>query len=139
MTGYEIAKTKINLTEKDSFLAKFLHKYGFQINPEKTAWCAAFINACEREAGNRGTNSLAAQSFLKYGDPVKEEDIQPGDIVIFSRGVHSWQGHVGYFESWSDDYVSGSAGLRVLGGNQDNKVCSKVYGKERLLGIRRSV
>ena len=28
------------------------------VDPETTAWCSAFVTACEREVGNPGTGSL---------------------------------------------------------------------------------
>jgi hypothetical protein len=59
-------------------------------------------------------------------------DAQTGDIVIFSRGSKSWQGHVGFFVK------TAGAMIEVLGGNQSDAVNIQRYAKSRLLGVRRA-
>lgn len=140
MTGYEIAKTKLGLHENkdtadlDRYIAKYVSAWkGLHVNT--TAWCAAFVNACEREAGNKGTGLLNARSFLTYGMPVKLEQAQPGDIVVFSRGGSTWQGHVAYYDGI--EISNGRTLIRTIGGNQSDSVSRGWYGSERLIGIRR--
>jgi uncharacterized protein (TIGR02594 family) len=111
--------------EKDNARLELFLKF----NPAKTAWCAGFVNAVEKECGREGTNKLNAQSYLKYGTVVDKPVL--GDIVVFKRGKLPWQGHVGYYISEDDDNIL------VLGGNQNNKVCYKYYPKASLLGYRR--
>ncbi len=94
----------------------------------KTAWCAGFVNAIEKKCGGKGTGKLNARSYLKYGTVVQNP--QPGDIVIFKRGL-PWQGHVAYYVSEITDST------RVLGGNQDNQVKYKYYPTSSVLGYRR--
>lgn len=99
-------------------------------NPATTPWCAGFVNAIEKACGRRGTGQLLARSYLNYGMPVADYP-RPGDIVVFTRGNSSWQGHVGYYVS-EDAY-----NVLTLGGNQSNKVCYKYYPKKDVLGYRR--
>ena len=139
MTGYDVAKSHLGLHEvKDRReLMKFMSAHGMVIDPSTTPWCAAFIGACERKAGKLGTGKYNARSYLTYGTPVKLKDAVKGDIVVFSRGGSSWQGHVTYFDGMDQD-SEGNTLLRVLGGNQRDSVCVSYYPLTRLLGIRRS-
>ena len=111
-------------------LNSYLKKYaGWNYNVATTPWCAAFVNACLGEAGIQGTGSFMARSFLKWGQKVTQP--QEGDIVVFKRGTGA-SGHVTFFVSDHDkDHIE------VLGGNQSDKVCIKLYRKDSLLGYRR--
>lgn len=98
---------------------------------DETAWCAAFVNSCLIEAGMKGTGKLNARSFLNWG--VNSKNPQVGDIIVFWRGSKSsWKGHVGFYVGESGKYV------KVLGGNQSDKVCIKNYPKKRILGYRKA-
>lgn len=135
MSGYKIAKSMIGLHEvKDNRVIKsFLKTAGVAnaIDPAQTAWCAAFVNACEKAIGNAGTMQLNARSYLKYGSPVDLKNAKAGDIVVFSRGGSSWQGHVAYFDGIENGLI------RTVGGNQSDSVSVGWYSKDRLLGVRR--
>ncbi len=142
MRGYDIAATMIGLheTKNNKEIAEFLKKHSvggdIAIDPSATAWCAAFINACERAAGHKGTGRLNARSFLEYGKEIKNKDAEEGDILIFTRGNSSWQGHVTYFDEFTQD-SEGHVIIKALGGNQQDSVCYSYYGLKDLLGIRR--
>lgn len=108
------------------------------VDPRRTEWCAAFINAVLNESGIPGSDTvseypLTARSFLKWGNKVPEP--MPGDIVIFPRGNEPWQGHVGFYISTV--YVKGVEYYQILGGNQNNKVTIELYRANRALGVRR--
>ena len=125
-TQIRTAKQFLNFHEKtDNVALKSL--LGF--NPATTPWCAGFINAIEKKCGREGTKKLLARSYLTYG----EKTVFPiiGDIVVFSRGNSSWQGHVGYYIKQDKDNVLS------LGGNQDDQVCYKYYSKNNVIGYRR--
>lgn len=113
-----------------AFFAKSGHP---EIKDDETAWCMAFVNAVLYESDITGTNSLLAKSMLKWagGEKVTGSP-QYGDIVVFHRGSpSSWQGHVGFFTKWDDQYVY------VLGGNQGDEVNITRYPRDRLAGIIR--
>ena len=106
------------------------------IDPAKISWCSAAINACEREVGHKGTGSLLAQSWLKWGTKVNPDDAQEGDVIIFHFPFNlAWQGHVGYFVEWDDEDNK----VKCLGGNQQNMVCYAEYIQDYIIGIRRAI
>lgn len=140
MKGFDVAKNHIGLQEvRDRSelikLFKLVAKNNdIVIDPSKTPWCAAWINYCERAAGKPGNGKLNARSFLTYGNKVEGDDAELGDILIFTRGSNTWQGHVCYFVDWDDDNNT----VICLGGNQSDMVCYTHYSQDRLIGIRRS-
>lgn len=127
---YDIAKSFLNKTETRDReeLREFFKIAKLKVDPAKTPWCAAFVNACLASCGIKGTGLLTARSFLKFGK--KTDTPQKGDIVVFKRGNSAWQGHVGFYVKET------GTGILTLGGNQSNKVCYQVYSKTSLLGYR---
>lgn len=121
----------LNETDKAAALQDYLTTGGQNLDPATTAWCAAFVNATLQQSGMEGTNSLAARSFLDWGQAVDEPQL--GDIAVFSRGdPNGWQGHVGFFQGYNPDGT-----INVLGGNQGDAVTVAAYSPDRLLGFRR--
>lgn len=97
---------------------------------DEVSWCAAFVNWCLKQSGELGTLRADARSFLGWG--IETKTPRKGDIVVFWRGKKSgWQGHVAFFIEENSDAV------KVLGGNQNNKVCYMWYPKSQVLGYRR--
>jgi uncharacterized protein (TIGR02594 family) len=110
------------------------------VDPVRTEWCAAFINAVLEESNIESNNAeheypLLARSFLDWGQGISKEDIKPGDLVVFPRGNQGWQGHVGFYLKTQE--IDGVEYYYILGGNQDNKVSIKSYRASKALGIRR--
>jgi uncharacterized protein (TIGR02594 family) len=145
---YEVAKNLIGLSEvpgpeDNYFILWCLSLCGLpkQLLRDETAWCSALINGCMRIAGIKGTNSAAARSWLRWGVAVAIEDLQEGDILIFSRGdlpqpgpeVLDAPAHVTFFTGNKvGEFLEG------LGGNQDNKIGIGRFPISRLLGARRA-
>lgn len=98
------------------------------VKDDSVAWCAAFVGAMLKAAGEKGTQSLAARSYLNWG--VKLNKPKPGAIVVFKRGNSNWQGHVAFFLRDLGERIE------VLGGNQSDKVSITTYPKSSLLGYR---
>lgn len=92
---------------------------------DSTPWCSAFVNWCVEMAGYAGTNSAAASSWLHWGKPLLRP--RRGCITVLSRKDGH---HVGFYLSKKDRQ------LRLLGGNQDNRVGALDYDESRLLGYR---
>lgn len=109
------------------------------VDPVRTEWCAAFVNSVLEESNipsNRDHQyPLTARAFLDWGIEVDEQDIEPGDLVVFPRGNQGWQGHVGFFIREVD--VNGKKYYYILGGNQSNMVSIEMYPASSSLGIRR--
>lgn len=101
---------------------------------DEVPWCASFVNWCLLQSGVRGTDSARALSFLDWGAWVDLDDIEEGDIVVFGRGKNPQQGHVAFFLEW---HIKALRIMRVVGGNQSNRVNVAEYNTARLRGIRR--
>lgn len=138
MTPLEIAQSYIGTAEgpgpedNPAIMAMYASVGHDWVEHDSVAWCAAFVGHCLEKAGLRSTRRLNARSYLDWGIPVDLADAQPGDIVVFSRGSKSWQGHVGFFVK------TAGATIEVLGGNQSDAVTIQRYAKSRLLGVRRA-
>lgn len=136
MKAYELAKAEVGTVEwkngdNPKVVAYFKDAGHPQVKDDETAWCAAFVGAMLHRAGMPKTGLLTARSYLDWGVPVDRKDAREGDIVIFTRGNSTWQGHVAFFVKDNGDTIT------VLGGNQSNAVNRKPYAANRLLGIRR--
>lgn len=94
-------------------------------------WCSAFVNWVLKQARYRRSHSAAARSWLSVGEPIKK--FEQYCIVILSRGKSPWQGHVGFGIEVNEDKI------KVLGGNQGDKVCYAEYPISRVLGYRRPI
>lgn len=121
-----------NETRDTKVLAEFFEKAGGQkLDPAKTAWCAAFVNAALGASGQQGTGTLLARDFLKVGTATDRP--AEGDIVVLTRGdPRGWQGHVGFYAGRDSN-----GNVLVLGGNQGNKVSVQSYPASRVLGYRK--
>lgn len=132
MNIMDIAERFLGLDERNhtKILNDYFKKHSkWPYNVRTTPWCAAFVNSVVHEAGHPITGSFMARSFLKWGTPVSKP--QRGDVVVFVRGKAP-SGHVAFYDSnYNDQYI------RVLGGNQADKVCYKLYHKNNILGYRR--
>jgi uncharacterized protein (TIGR02594 family) len=129
-----IAKTTLGMNEQEqnAALQEYLTTGGVNMDPAKTAWCAAWLNATLGKAGMKGTGSNMARSFLDWGQEVS--DPRRGDIAVFTRGDPSGPyGHVGLFDGYNPDGT-----IRVLGGNQGDAVSIAAYSPDTLLGFRRA-
>jgi hypothetical protein len=51
-------------------------------DPDLGLWCAEFTNAYLQHAGVPGTGSLAARSFATWGQAVRDQDVQKGDVLL---------------------------------------------------------
>lgn len=111
------------------------------VDPVRTEWCAAFVNAVLELDGIPSLNNqnryppLMARSFLYWGNKVDRNDVQRGDIVVFPRGNQGWQGHVGFYVETQTH--NNKKYWVILGGNQDNQVRYDLYTPSRAIGIRR--
>jgi uncharacterized protein (TIGR02594 family) len=110
-------------------IVQFFHDVGHaRVNDDETAWCAAFVGSMLERTGHLSTRALNARSYLSCGMALAQPRL--GCIVVFRRGNSSWQGHVAFYISHDENYV------RVLGGNQSNRVSIATYPRRDLLGYR---
>lgn len=132
----DIAARFVGADERNQrkLLSDFIGNIGGKtVDPATTAWCAAFVNGVLRDAGLQGTGSLAAKSFLNVGQSVSGTP-QQGDIVVLSRGdPNGPYGHVGFYAGPGD--TPGT--VKLLGGNQSDKVSYADFPESQILGVRR--
>lgn len=130
----EIAERELGVTEKsgkatNARITEYFRVSGHkEITDDETAWCSAFVGFCMEKAGYRGTLSLAARSWLRWG---KSCAPRPGCIAIFKRGKESWQGHVTFIKE-----ILPNGRFLCLGGNQGNAVSERIYTKATLIDCR---
>jgi uncharacterized protein (TIGR02594 family) len=108
-------------------LSQFFRDHNINVNPRTVPWCAAFVNASLDAAHIKGTGSLAAGSFTRYGTGVEGKDVKPGDIAVVrgtSPRTHVEGKHVGFVTGRTR---MGPRGLEVemLSGNEDDAVREK--------------
>ncbi len=112
---------------------------------DEVPWCSGFVNYVAWLLRLPRSKSLRARSWLQVGYPIKLEDAEKGDIVIFNRGgphdpnIIEAPGHVGFLAGIVDDQGVGTAFIEVLGGNQGDQVKISRYRESDLLGVRRIV
>lgn len=98
------------------------------IASDETAWCAAFVGAVLERSGLRSTRSLAARSYLDWGEPLDAPRL--GAVAVFARGADPASGHVAFCLGEC------GTGLVVLGGNQGDLVGVTLMPRARLLALR---
>ena len=130
---FDIAMDKLGIKETPGAAAtpeiiEFHQHTTLKATSDEVPWCSAFVNYCMDEAGITGTGSAAARSWLGWGKPINIP-IQ-GCIVILKRGNNPVQGHVGFYAGES------SGTVRILGGNQGDRVCYSRFAKADVLGYR---
>jgi uncharacterized protein (TIGR02594 family) len=109
------------------------------VDPVRTEWCAAFVNAVLEKDGIPNLNNqtqyppLMARSFIHWGERVLKTEIRRGDVVVFPRGNQGWQGHVGFFVEEQNGYWV------ILGGNQDQSVNYQLFDPRRVIAVRRYI
>jgi uncharacterized protein (TIGR02594 family) len=86
-----------------------------------TAWCAAFVNWCLRQAGAPYLNYATAKSWLGFGHPVAFPVYGCVTIIKPSSSTGSTTGHVAFFVRHRGDRIV------LLGGNQSDQVRESSY------------
>lgn len=96
---------------------------------DETPWCSSFVNWCVTQAGLEGTASARARSWSKWGKKLRKP--RPGCIVVLSRpSAGPKAGHVGFYAGET------ATRIKLLGGNQSNRVRISNYDKKRIISFR---
>jgi uncharacterized protein (TIGR02594 family) len=127
----EKALSTLNMHERRNRtdLIKYLKGGGQNIDPARTAWCAAFVNATLKYQGIEGVtgnSKFIANKFLKWGVKKELNDLAKGDVLVQHRnkGYGRVGGHVG-FATGEKRTHKGKLQLEMLGGNQSHKTTKK--------------
>ncbi len=129
----EIAEGEIGVSEikgsgSNQRIIEYHKHTALKATADEVPWCSSFVNFCVLKSGNNGTWNAAARSWLSWGVSLKVPAF--GCIAVLSRGS-SWQGHVGFWIGDPDDKT-----IRILGGNQGDKVSIENFPKSKVLGYR---
>jgi uncharacterized protein (TIGR02594 family) len=105
------------------------------------AWCGAFVSHCIANCGNKDAaksvpaGSALAVNWRSWGVPlpIQSSNIAAGAVVVLSPspGTNT-SGHVGFFV----EFVDGGQKVRLLGGNQSDKVQQSDYPVSRIVAVR---
>jgi uncharacterized protein (TIGR02594 family) len=123
----ELGTSEISGAKDNPRIVEYHATTGLSASDDETPWCSSFVNWCMDRAGINGTDSAMARSWLKWGHGIVQP--KPGAITVFTRGQYP-AGHVAFYLSTDGDNI------RVLGGNQGNKVSIASYPKAKVLGYR---
>ncbi len=126
MASQELGITEIPGKMNNPRISEYFRSIGAGHSADEIPWCSSFVNFILKKSGYKITGSGAARSWLKYGPVIPYKKYA---IVIFKRGA-AWQGHVAFVMGETPDKI------RVLGGNQGNKVSIAEYPKKDVLGYR---
>ena len=98
--AFENAKPLMWVNEKDKRIKEYLNKHWQNIDPAKTPWCRAFVNAFLDDAWVKTNWSLSARDGAKtIWKEVDSKNLVPGDVVVCERhwkasdgspGGHIW-------------------------------------------------
>ena len=121
----ELGQEEIPGSGSNSRIDEYLKTVG-QPGDDSIPWCAAFVNWTLFKAGMSYPGKPDARSLLGYGKKI--DKFRLGCIAVFERGSEGWQGHTGYPLDISGGYV------KLLGGNQMNRVTVEIYSLSKLLG-----
>ena len=93
---------------------------------DETPWCSAFVCACMELAGYESTKHALAHSWLNWGEEIP--DYREGCILVFEKTNHV---------AFCDHVPPPNAhAVFALGGNQQNKVCGRMYDQGRVISKR---
>src|SRR3972149_7435745 len=149
ITPYRIAERYLGLSEIPGeknhpfvqWCFSLCNGYGLW-TPDEEAWCSAFMQHPCYELGLRRSKSARARSWLLIGERIPWQDARVGfDVVVLKRGqglqpgaeVTEAQGHVGWLAGF--DVVRNR--IRVLAGNQGNKVSIADFAVDMILSVQR--
>ncbi len=148
MNALDVARRFIDVREHtgsddNPYVQAWLADAGFRKAHDEVPWCGAFARFVIGRVLGLPVPTLPARarSWLLAGRPVPPDAARSGDVVVFSRGgpepqpgadVLDAPGHVAFYVG-----TSAPGFIRVIGGNQGNRVSEQVYPLSRVLGVRR--
>lgn len=114
--------------ETTPVIRRWLIELGAWWRDDETPWCGVAIAHWMRESGIQiPRHYYRARAWLDWGTTLLTPT--PGCVAVFER---RGGGHVGLVVGHADTFN----GLRVLGGNQGNRVSISTYSRDRVLGYR---
>ncbi len=125
--SYSTAKRYIGLHENKH---KTKLKRILGVNPAVTPWCGAFVKTVHKKSGKVVPKGpLRSINWLSRGKKVSLKRARKGDIVVIRT---SYGHHVGIFSGFA-----GNGRVKILGGNQSNRVKYSNFKIRSVIGVRR--
>lgn len=121
----EMDQSEISGSRDNPRIVEYHSVTSLSADDDETPWCASFVSWCLEKSNIRSTRSARAKSYATWGSKLDSPKL--GCIAVFTR---TGGGHVAFFVSESATHV------KVLGGNQGNKVSIASYSKANLIGYR---
>lgn len=125
----ELGQAEIPGYDANKRILEYFKSTWLHSSSDETPWCAAFVGWCLLSAGEKPTKSAAARSYASWGKSLKTPEF--GCIVVLRRGGGTWQGHVGFYVGESTPET-----IRILGGNQGDKVSIQNFKKSDVIAYR---
>jgi len=112
-------------------------------------WCAAFVNWCLHRSGYSHTGNGSNESFRKrskwHFNALKEP--KKGCVILLGHSKNGTRSnHVAFLDSWKklpsgsneigDTWISGAKRLKLLGGNQGDRVKVKNYYEKKIYAAK---
>lgn len=129
----KIARSYIGLTEgpgeKDNpkVVAMYARAGHPEVHHDSVAWCAAYVGSCLADAGLKGTGTLWALDYAKWGQPMAPGVLAYGAVWTKTR---EGGGHVGFVAGYDTN------SFWSLGGNQGDRVCIVKYPRSVIHSVR---
>lgn len=114
----ELGVTEITGAKHNPRIIEYHSKTGLKASDDETPWCGAFVAWCFDSVGIPYKKSLAARARAWLDDPNFKRIEKPilGAVGVIPRGRRgSGQGHVFFFNGWTDE---SKQWFFALGGNQ---------------------
>ena len=131
----ELGVAEVSGTEANPRIVEYAKHTTLKATSDEVPWCSALANFVVDSAGFKGTRSAAARSWLDFGEVLESPIV--GCIVILDRkdASNPNAAHVCFC-----DHADISNGIiRVIGGNQGNKVSVARFPTNKVLGYRSPV
>ena len=128
MAKTELGQAEIPGSNDNPRILEYHKTTTLKASDDEIAWCSSYVNWCMMKAGQIGTGSAQARSWLSWGKEIKIPTY--GCVVIMSRADRH-QGHVGFYMGRKPDDV-----IAILGGNQGNTVSVAWFSIQKVLGYR---
>jgi len=96
---------------------------GFNINNDRTPWCAAFAGNILKKSGAKSLATLSSLAYRGYGTSIPVGDKSRwrlNDVVVFSR---NGGGHIGFFRG----YNPANGSMLIAGGNQSDNLTETAF------------
>lgn len=113
--------------------------YGYEVDGDKYAWCAAFVSWCAKKAGvsektipkTASAGYFAAYAKQGHGEVFTNKSPEPGDLFLIGYDGNDYANHVGIV--WESD-EGGS--IKTIEGNSSNQVLTRTMSTRGLTFVR---